>query len=108
MVKAITQYSPYSRIRHIEMVTKQPLQVVRRACNCWCFILVCKSMSLYSIWNIMTHTDLFAVPLSRIQYDFSWIFLISLRYFNQLDPSSKAMSRHEIICTKNTAQFNYQ
>ena len=31
--------SPYSRIRHIERITKQPVQMVDRACNCWCFLL---------------------------------------------------------------------
>ena len=29
------QYSPYSRIRHIEMITRQPLLIADRACNCW-------------------------------------------------------------------------
>ena len=31
---------------------------------------------------------------------------IWLRYFNQLDATSKVMYRHEIICTGYTAQFN--
>ena len=46
------KYSPYSQIRHIETVTRQPLQISHRAYNCWCFFLVINSMSLYSIWNI--------------------------------------------------------
>ena len=32
--------------------------------------------------------------------------LISLRYFHQLDATWKVMHRHEIICPRNTAQFN--
>ena len=37
---------------------------------------------------------------------FQRFFCISLRYFNQLDTTSKVMyRRHEIICTGNTAQF---
>ena len=35
-------------------------------------------------------------------------FFISLRYFNQLDATSKVIYRHEINCTGNTAQFNSQ
>ena len=30
-------YSPNSRICHVETITRQPLQMVHRACNCWCF-----------------------------------------------------------------------
>ena len=33
-------------------------------------------------------------------------FFMSLRYFNQLDATSKVMYRHEIICTQNIAKFN--
>ena len=36
------RHSPYSRIGHIETVTREPLQISHRACNCWCcFIIIC-------------------------------------------------------------------
>ena len=37
---------------------------------------------------------------------FSDFFDLASLYFNQLDATSKAMYRHEIICTGNTSQFN--
>ena len=51
----------------------------------------------------MTRTELFAAPESWTQCVVSKIFIISLRYFNQLDATSKVMYRHQIMCTGNTA-----
>ena len=34
-----TWHSPSSRIRHIETITRQPLQMAHRACNCWLFCI---------------------------------------------------------------------
>ena len=56
----------------------------------------------------MIRIESFAVPASWIQCVLSKIFVISLRYFNQLDATSKVMYRHEIICTGNTALSNSQ
>ena len=31
--------SSYSRTRHIEAITRQPLRMSHRACNCWFFVI---------------------------------------------------------------------
>ena len=33
-------HAPYSRISHIETITRQPLQLADRACNCWFFYYI--------------------------------------------------------------------
>ena len=38
-------YLPYSRIRHIETITRQPLQMADRACNCW-FYFICNKFNV--------------------------------------------------------------